>query len=177
MQAADEELLPTDYPPVRLATQRDEPELMDMAYAMHRDSVLMTADGALFPLDVGKVRDTLLRAIVPNRNEDDPAWIGVVGDHAGLHGAIYLSVELPWYSEAPAVNEKFLYVRSEYRRTCLAGRLISFAKESAEAIGMPLVMGHMTAGREAAKQRFFRRHFGEPVGGYFVHQGHVRSGG
>lgn len=163
---------------VRLAQRDDEGELMDMVRAMHQESALRTADGVPLPLDEEMARGTLHRAIIPNRNGGDlPAWIGVIGDGSALLASIYLSMETTWYSAHVMLVERWLYVRPEHRKSNFATSLIDFAKKSADAAQTyPLIVGHMSAGREEAKSRFYRRHLGPAVGNYFSHTGRSQAG-
>lgn len=164
--------------PVRLAQRDDEGELMDMVRSMHQESALRSAEGTPIPLDEDMARATLHRAIIPNRNGCDmPAWIGVVGEGRSLMASIYLSMETTWYSAHVILVERWLYVRPEHRKSNLAISLIDFAKKSADAAQTyPLIVGHVSAGREEAKSRFYRRHLGPAIGNYFAHTGQRQAG-
>jgi len=165
-------MVTAEKPRVRLATREDEQDLVDMVKRMHDDSALRLADGSPLPLDTVKVRETVQRAIIPNRNGPDmPAWIGVIGGHRQLQGSVYLSCETVWYSATPIVTELWNYCVPEHRKSGNARALIEFAKSSADAINSLLVMGIMTSGREEAKARFYRRHLGNPIGTFFSYSG------
>lgn len=162
---------------VRLAVRDDEDALMDMVCEMHHEAALRTADGSPLPLDLEMARGELQRAIVPNRNTPDlPAWIGIVGEPGELHGSIYLSCETTWYSRHIILVERWLFVRPKHRRSNIAATLIDFAKKSADAAQTyPLIVGHMSSGREAAKSRFYSRHL-TPLGNYYSHNGTSEAG-
>ena len=158
-------------PKVRLAVREDEDALMEVARQMHPVAALCSADGKALPLDEDLVRSELYRALLPpnpHRNEL-PAWIGVVGSIGDLLGSVYLAMGTEWYSREPILVERWLYVRPDSRRSSIAVDLIDFAKKSAAAAGLPLHVGHMTQGREKAKGRFYRRHFGTPIGASYLH--------
>lgn len=156
-------------PPVRLAVREDEQCIVDMVKRVHEESALRSTTGDLLPLDPVRVREAVQRAIIPNRNGNElPAWIGVIGRHRELHGSVYLSMEQTWYSSEPIVAELWNYLLPEHRKSGNARALIEFAKESAKAAKCTLVMGIMTAGREEAKARFYRRQLGNPVGAFFA---------
>lgn len=163
----------TDASSVRIADREDEDDLMAMVQEMHQESALRTGDGQPIPLDVEMVRGELHRAIVPNRNNPDlPAWIGVVGEQGELHASMYLSLETTWYSRHIMLVERWLFVRPAFRKSNIAGALIEFAKKSADVSqAYPLIVGHMTPGREEAKTRLYRRRMGNPIGGYFGYTG------
>lgn len=166
--------LPNDLPGrVRLAERDDEEELMEMVRVMHPESALRTTDGNPIPLDEPSVRSALHRALIPNRNSPDmPAWIGIIGEPGEMKGSVYLSMETTWYSNHVILVERWCYVLPNFRRSNLAAQLIAFAKASADAVNVhPMIMGHMTYGREEAKARFYRRHLGTPLGTYFAHNG------
>ena len=154
--------------PVRLAVREDEDELLAIAREVHPVSALRSPDGSPLPMDEDMVRGELRRAIEQDRS-NLPSFIGVVGEYGDLHASIYLSCELTWYSPLPVLGDRWIYVRPQYRRSNLAAALLDFAKGAATAARLPLVVSHMTVGREAAKSRLFRRHFGNPVGAFFVH--------
>lgn len=158
---------------VRLAEREDEDELMELVRAMHPEAALRGADGKPIPLDEEMVRETLHRAIIPNRNSPDmPAWIGVIGEPGNMMGSVYLSLETTWYSRHVIMVERWCYVWPQFRRSDFATKLIEFAKSSADAVNIhPLIVGHISSGREEAKARFYRRHLGTPLGTYFAHNG------
>ena len=157
---------------VRLADREDEHCIVDMVRRLHDESALRTGDGEPLPLDLNRVRETVQRAVIPNRNgQDMPAWIGVIGRHRERQGSVYLSMERTWYSATPIVAELWNYCLPEHRKSHNARALIEFAKASAAAIDAILVMGIMTSGREEAKARFYRRQLGNPVGAYFAWDG------
>lgn len=163
----------TDASSVRLADAGDEDDLMAMVRDMHQESALRTADGQPIPLDSEMVRGELHRAIIPNRNSADlPAWIGVIGGPGELQASMYLSLETTWYSRHVMLVERWLFVRPAFRKSNVAMTLLEFAKKSADASqAYPLIVGHMTPGREEAKSRMYRRRMGNQIGGYFGYTG------
>lgn len=158
------------YSEVRIAGPQDEDALMAVARTMHPQAALRGYDGLPLPLDEDMVRRELRRAL---RHEpcNLPAFIGVVGAPGDLRASIYLVCEVTWYSPAPVLCDRWLYVNPAFRRAPLAATLIDFAKQAADSARLSLHMGHTTEGREAAKERFYRRHLGHPVGTVFVYSG------
>lgn len=155
---------------VRVAGPEDEADLVQMVHDMHPESALRLPDGNPIPLEPDMVRNEVRRAVIPNRS-NMPAWIGVVGPPNNLMGSIYLACETTWYSGHVIIVERWLFVRPDFRKSTIASSLIEFAKQSADASGIyPLIVGHVTNGREAAKSRFYRRHL-TPLGAYYAHTG------
>lgn len=163
---------------IRIADRADEDNLMDMVREMHPEAALRLPDGGPIPFDEEKARGHLHRAIIPNRNGPDlPAWIGIVGELGKIKGAIYLSMTTTWYSNHVFLAEDWLFVRPAFRKSSIAAALISFSKTSVDAVNAhPLIVGHMSAGREEAKARFYARHLGKPLGTYFQYNGAAAAG-
>ena len=143
-----------------------------MARTMHPEASMRSADGEPIPFDEELVRGEIQRAIIPSRNMPGlPAFIGLTGEFGNITGSIYLSMETPlWYTRQIGLVERWLYVAPDYRRSHIAAVLIDFAKQAADAAQTKLFVGHTTPGREAAKERFYRRHF-TPVGAFYVYDG------
>ena len=160
---------------VRLAVREDEDELMAMVQEMHPEAALRQPGGEPIALDEDMAREKLHRAIVPGYGHNEgvlPAWIGVLGERGAIKGSVYLSCATTWYSRHIILVEEWLFVRRAHRRSTAAATLADFAKQSADAVNIhPLIVGHMSSGREEAKSRFYRRHFGSQIGGYYAHHG------
>jgi hypothetical protein len=153
---------------VRLAIRADEDDLMAIAREVHPQAAIRGTDGGPLPLDEDTVRTELRRAITHDRS-NLPAFIGVVGAGGEIQASIYLACELMWYSAAPVLCDRWVYVRPDYRRANLVGTLYDFAKRAARAANLPLNVGVLTQGREAAKTRLLRRWFGDPIGASFLY--------
>lgn len=155
---------------VRLAVHEDEEPVMALLHRMHPEMAMRQPNGEPIPMDEDLVRSMVHRAIIPNRNRID-SWIGIIGEQQELYASVHLSIESPWYSRWPIMQDNWLYVAPEHRRSHFADALIDFAKQAADAAGVTLNLGHMSPGREAAKGRLYRRHFGNPIGNLFSYQG------
>ncbi len=160
---------------VRLAERDDEDDLMRAVKRMHGDNEwgLQGADGKPLPFSEERARSTIQRAIIPRPNHPGaaPAWIGIIGEPGHIEGSIYLSVEVPWCSEAPFLAERWNYVFPEYRKSSNAKTLIAFSKAIAAVIKIPLVIGVFTSERVMAKCRLYQRQLGEPRGQFFIYHG------
>ena len=144
---------------VRVATRRDEDELMALCRRHH-------AESGVGDLNEDKVRSIMNRAFTPGRN--DPGIIGVVGKSC-IEGSICVVVEPMWYGDTPFLQEVWNFVAPEWRKaTTNAKDLIAFAKRLAEpppiGTGLKLWMGITSNHRTEAKMRLYRRQLGEPVG-------------
>jgi GNAT superfamily N-acetyltransferase len=99
--------------------------------------------------------------------------VGIIGESSPLEAAILLRVESMWYSDAPALIERAIFVHPEYR-AAKGGRarlLCEFAKNAARELNMKLVIGVLSTHRTEAKSRLYSRQFGEPAGSYWFYDG------
>ncbi len=156
---------------VRLAGPDDFDGIFDLRTGLHAENALQDALGNRVPISEDKIRHMVMRALVPVEDRY-PAWIGVIGSHDLIEAAVYLGVEQPWYSDALMLVERFVYIRPEYRQSTHFQDLIAWSKLQSDKSGIrPLIMGVITADREAAKCRLYRRHLGDPAGSTFLYTG------
>ena len=148
---------------VRLATRADEPAVLELARLLH-------AEIGMFPLDIERVRATLSHAF--DRNG---AILGVIdapgepNEPPSLAGMILVFISNYWYSGSFHLEEYFNFVHPDHRCSDYAERLITFAREAADALGCPLLIGVMTTERMEAKVRLYRRILGTPAGAFFLY--------
>lgn len=147
----------TDVSKVRLATQRDEPALMEVCHALHREN-------GLFPMDDELVRNMLYRAFARQGG-----IIGVIGQENDIQAAIYVLISNYWYTRNSHLEELFNWVRPDCRKSDHAETLIESAKGWAVEIGVPLLIGVVTNKRMEGKVRLYRRKLGYPSGAFFVY--------
>lgn len=143
--------------PVRKASSKDEPELIDMCHALW-------AENAMFRMNERKVKDMLARAF-----DGRGGIVGVIGETGHLQAAIYLSIGQFWYTDEWCLEEIFNYVRPEFRRSDNAKNMIAFGKRAADELGIPLVIGVVSNIRTQAKVSLYKRQLSEPVGAYFAY--------
>lgn len=141
----------------RLAASPDEPEILKLLHLMH-------AEGGMLPLDVECARDFFKRAF-----DKKGGIIGVIDGPDGIHAMIMLSIGCFWYTRDNHLEEVFNYVRPDCRGEGHAKALIAFAKECADEIHIPLVIGVLTNARMEAKVRLYRQVLGTPAGAFFVY--------
>jgi hypothetical protein len=144
----------------RIATRADEPEIMRLLHMMHEECGMLS-------LDEDCARRTFARAF-----DRQGGIIGAIDDRkqpGRIEAMIFLLFAKFWYTNDDHLEELFNYVRPDCRDTDHAKTLITFAKNCAEKIGIPLMIGVLTNKRMAAKVRLYRRVLGNPRGTFFVH--------
>jgi GNAT superfamily N-acetyltransferase len=150
---------------VRIATRADEGEIMLLLHLMHGECGMLS-------LDEDCARETF------NLSFDRKGGIiGVIGEPKNIKAMICLLITRFWYTKENHLEELFNYVRPDARESDHAKTLIAFAKECAEKIGIPLVIGVLTNKQMAPKVRLYRRILGTPAGAFFVHNRPARWAG
>jgi hypothetical protein len=84
----------------------------------HKEGGLRDGANQPFPISEEKLRMTVQRAIIPNRNDPDAgqAVCGIIGVPGRLEASVCLSVTSTWYSDMPFLGDLWLFVCPEYRR-------------------------------------------------------------
>jgi hypothetical protein len=70
------------------------------------------------------------------------------------------------------LEEKAVFIHPDYR-TAKGGRarkLCHFAKETADTLDLPLMIGVLSDQRTEAKVRMYEREFGKPSGAFFLYK-------
>jgi hypothetical protein len=153
----------------------------------------MTKDGLVIrlgtPNDINEVMNLALSAceengfVQPNPqklyNEIWPALnkvyglVGVIGKPGGIiEGGILLRIGAMWYSDRMVLEEKAVFIHPDYR-TAKGGRarkLCHFARETADTLDLPLMIGVLSDQRTEAKVRMYEREFGKPSGAFFLYK-------
>jgi len=142
---------------VRIATKADEPEIIRLLHLMH-------AEGGMLPLDLGRAREMFAQAF-----DRKGGIMGVIGGPGNIKAMIYLFMSKYWYTNADHLEEVFNFVSPEHRKAGYGKDLIVFAKECADKICVPLVIGVLTNQRMEEKVRLYRRVLGTPCGAFFVY--------
>jgi GNAT superfamily N-acetyltransferase len=145
---------------VRLATQKDEAQLMQLCHALH-------ADNGLFGVDDEMVKAMLYRAF-----DRKGGLVGVIDGGNEIAAATFLLLSNFWYSKDTHLEELFSFVKPAYRKSDYARQLLEFAKKCQREIGIPLVIGIITNTRMEAKVKLYRKKLGTPAGAFFVVGGH-----
>lgn len=142
-------------PVVRYAVPEDYPQIIALGEELH-------AENGHSDIDYDVAEAAIMEAI--NRKH---AMIGVIGDVGKIEGIIFLRFASFWNSRDVFLEELFLYVPPEFRKTGNAKALLLFAKDVAERLELPLMIGVLSNHRTRAKLRLYEKHLGAPVGGYF----------
>jgi hypothetical protein len=143
--------------PVRIATEVDVPQIIRLCFELHEENGLAS-------MSEEKVTGLVGRCIARQGG-----LIGVIGSPTNLEAMIALQIDSLWYTDAEILSELFNFVRADCRHSNHAKRLVSFAKMTAEGMGLPLFIGVISNHRTKAKVRLYRRQLGEPAGAFFIH--------
>ena len=138
-------------------------ELMNLAYG----------EVGMFHRCDAKVDWILDRVLNPERIPPEDlgfrGYMGVIGPVGGpLEGFILLSIGCYWYSDQYHLEEYINFVHPEHRRSDHAVTLLGYAKNLAEQIGIPLVIGVLSNKRTESKVRLYRKKL-PLAGAFFVH--------
>ena len=145
---------------VRIGTPDDVHPMMDLA--------MQACDENGF---VDPNPQKLLAEIWPALNLHD-GLVGIIQDEGNrLEGAILLRIGTMWYSDAPVLEEKAIFISPDYRsaKGGRARRLCEFSKRMSDELDLPLVIGVLSNHRTEAKVRLYERQFGKPSGAFFLY--------
>lgn len=143
--------------PIRFAVPQDARQLLDLTRLVH-------AESGIFPLSEAKVMHEI-EASIRQQN----GVIGVIGAVGAPVGAAWLIAIEEWYTEAPAIVERYVFVHPDHRNSTHARDLLEWAKAMSDRLG-PLLIGVINNNTRApAKLRFYRSRFGEPTGFFFAY--------
>ena len=139
---------------------------------------MLCAENGMFSLSDRKVDYYITRLLHPESIAQDDTgprgFIGVIGPVGALEGCIMLTVGSVWYSDDWTLDEHINFVDPAYRNSNHAKDLIEYAKNCADRIGIPLVIGVLSTERTAAKVRLYGRYL-TPAGAFFVNGVRVKD--
>ena len=144
---------------VRLVTEADIPQLLALARAVH-------AEGGVMPFSERRALGCVWQAIKQDRAIG--ACIGPVG---AIEAVIFLLIGQYYYTDYQHLEECFLYVAPEFRRSDRAKRLLQYAKKASDTLHVPLLIGVLSQKKTEAKIRLYQRQLGKPAGAYFLYNG------
>lgn len=151
------------FPDVRIATPADRDGVLALARMLH-------SENGMFPLDEGSMIDVVDRSIAPSRHGVRDGIMGVIGEEGRpLRSCICIVVHNLWYTKQVCADELFNFVHPNYRRSDYGKQMVEFAKASADAWDLPLVIGVLSTNRTKAKVEMYRRMLPE-AGAYFVYK-------
>lgn len=143
--------------PVRIADASCEEEAMRLCRELHKEN-------GLFSLNEDKVRATLQKAFYRQGG-----ILGIIGTPTKIEAMICMIISSFWYSDDPHLEELFVFVRQEHRKSKHAVELIRFAKWARAEGKIPLVIGVISDERTAGKVRLYQRELGRPIGNFFIY--------
>ena len=150
-------------PSVRVATEDDLEEILELGHELHHENGLMS-------LDENAIRQAALAAI-----HGREGIVGVIGKNP-IEGMIFLGIRQFWYSQDVHLEEMLNFVRVAHRKSRNAIALIEFAKSAATRLGVPLLIGIVSNERTEQKIKLYERRLGKPAGAYFLFQGRTGKG-
>lgn len=143
---------------VRLAVRADEPAIYDLLMFLY-------AENAMAALAPDKVQRQIKKATRGNGG-----IIGVIDGPDGIVASVGLELTRWWYSDDWHLGELWVHIHPDHRDKSHERDLIAFAKQCADRLGVPLLMGIITGHRIAAKVRLYQRQINQ-VGALFLHSG------
>lgn len=146
-----------DLPKVRVANSKDIDQLLEMGRNLHSENGVLN-------LSLELIEEEAKRAVSGNG-----AVVGVIGPVGHLEGMILLSLERFWYTNDRHLEEKFSYVRPEFRKSKNARALIEFAKKLSVKLEVPLLIGLLSNTKTSQKIRLYERAIGPQSGAYFLY--------
>lgn len=123
-------------------------------------------------------REKLISIVWPSLHQDGGV-IGIIGNVGEKpEGVVLLRIESLWYSDAPVIAEKLVFVDPDYRsaRGGRARKLCEFSKKVSDELGMPLIIGIVSNDRTKGKVRMYERLLGPAAGAYFLYNGKTGLG-
>ena len=114
----------------------------------------------------------LLNVVLPSLMREG-GMVGVIGERDHLQGVIMLRIETLWYSDAPILAEKLVYVHPDFRsiKGGRARKLCEFSKQVSDELNMPLIVGIVSNERTKSKVKMYERMLGPAAGAYFLYNG------
>jgi hypothetical protein len=101
----------------------------------------------------------------------DHGLVGIIGTPGEeVEACILMRIEPLWYSDDFILNERAIFVDPKYRsaKGGRASRLCEFAKKVQVELSLPLLIGILSTKDASAKERLYRRKFGESAGAYWI---------
>lgn len=145
---------------VRVATPEDFQAIMRLATMVAEENGILSPNMELIAGDIWP-------AI-----HQDHGLVGVIGAPGKeLEGFVLLRIGNMWYSTAPIIEEKTVFVAPRYRsaKGGRARKLCEFSKQVADELGMPLLIGIVSNKRTKGKVEMYKRVFGDPAGAFFLY--------
>lgn len=152
---------------VRVGTPADFDRVLALLIDMH-------AETGIGPLDLAHAVPVIRKGLARDR-----AIVGIAEDGGHTAGSVGLFIGRWWYGgddiASQHLEDCWNYVRPDFRRRPIARPLIEFAKNAADRIGIPLLMGVLTDSRTEAKVRLYARQMPQ-IGALYLHRPALAEG-
>ena len=145
---------------IRIGTPDDVHEVMSLAIMVSEENGFLNPDPERI---LGEVWAALNR---------DHGIIGIIGEPgAPIEGGVLLRMGHMWYSNSWVLEERVIFTHPDFRaaKGGRAKKLCEFSKSTADALGLPLLIGVLSNDRTVAKVKMYERVFGKPAGAFFLH--------
>jgi GNAT superfamily N-acetyltransferase len=142
---------------VRIATRRDEDELLHSVKIFHREE-------GLAPIDEDAVRGVLRGAL------EGDGVVGVIGEPGKVQSSIHLVMGRLWYTSDRSLESLWTVTLPEYRKSQNTKALIAFAKRQAEKLNVPLLLDVASTEDSMRKVGLYERMLGTRAGAVFHYE-------
>jgi len=152
---------------IRLGTPADEEGMLQMALKAWEENGIKSVNPEKM---LGMIKPALY------------LWqglVGIIGEPGEkIEAAVLLRTSQMWYSDEWILEEKAIFVDPEFRimKGIRSGQtlghartLCEFSKQTAEQLGLPLLIGVLSSHRTEAKIRLYEKSFGAPSGAFFLY--------
>ena len=148
---------------VRLASPEDANSILECLRMMHDEN-------GLFSLSGDRVREIISNALSPPPGMIVPPMVGVIGRRGEVEATICVMLNKLWYTDEWHLGDLWNYIRQDCRKKNHIAGLLEFAKSCSDKVDVPLMMGVVSNKRTEAKVRIYSRHFGVPLGAFFIYR-------
>jgi len=145
---------------IRVGVPQDVDGVMELA-------LMVCKENGIFKPNVDKILWDIWMSL-----HQDHGLVGVIGNPGEMvEGFVLLRVGNMWYSDAPIIEEKTVFVHPKHRGASggRARKLCEFSKQVADELGMPLIIGVLSTHRTESKVKLYERVFGAPAGAFFLY--------
>jgi hypothetical protein len=152
---------------IRLGTPEDVHEVMKLALMVSEENGFLEPDA-----------EKILHEVWGSLNRDN-GLIGIIGEPGQpIEAGVMLRIGSYWYSKAPFLEERVIFTHPDHRsaKGGRARKLCEFSKHTADALGLPLLIGVLSNDRTAAKVKMYERQFGKAAGAFFLYGARTGSG-
>ena len=145
---------------VRIIQRNEQENALQLCRQLH-------SENGIFQMSETKVKTMLDMAF-----DKKGGILAGIGKENQLEGLLYILFSSFWYTDDPHLEELFLYVKPEHRKSRNAVELLRFAKWCADESGFPLFIGILSNQSTERKELLYERQLHQNSNGrFFVYQG------